>query len=237
MARLLRITGQVIPVALERADLCAELRDGTVIRGESNIDLRRECCPRIQRVFLDPAVPANPKAIEAIVEADAVVLGPGDLYTSIVPNLLADGISQALATTKATRIYVCNLMTKLGETDDFRASDFVGEIIKYMNGSNLDWALINTRPVPAAIQEAYCGEAAYPVEADLEKVQSQAAGVFATCLANNQVPLKHEPERIAEAVLSMAGLGRVRTVPAGSNGHRARTPVPDPLLLNPAPRV
>ena len=237
MARLLRITGQVIPVALERADLCAELEDGSILRGESNIDLRRERCAKFKRVFLDPPTRANSKALEAILDADVVVLGPGDLYTSIIPNLLAEGISQALATTKATRIYVCNLMTKLGETDDFRASDFVGEIIKYMNGSNLDWALINTRPVPEAIQEAYCGEAAYPVEADLEKVQGQAAGVFATCLANNQVPLKHEPERIAEAVLSMTGLGRVRTVPAVSNGNRARTSVPDPLVHNPVPRV
>ena len=222
MARLLRITGQVIPVALERADLCAELRDGRVIRGESNIDLRRERCPRIQRIFLDPPVRANPKAIEAILDADAVVLGPGDLYTSIIPNLLAEGISQALATTRATRIYVCNLMTKLGETDDFKASDFVGEIIKYMDGPHLDWGLINTRPVLEAVQEAYRGEAAYPVEADLEDVQRQVAGVFATGLANNQLPLKHEPERIAEAVLSMAGLGRVREVPAGGNGLQVR---------------
>ncbi len=234
MARLLRITGQVIPVALERADLCAELRDGSVIRGESNIDLRRERCPRIQRVFLDPAVRANPKAIEAILDADAVVLGPGDLYTSIIPNLLAGGISRALATTKATRIYVCNLMTKLGETDDFKSSDFVGEIIKYMEGPHLDWALMNTRSVPEAVQQAYRVEAAYPAEVDLEKVQRQAAGVFATCLANNQLPLKHEPGHIAEAVLSIAGLGRVREVPAGGNGRQG-TSVPDPPVLNPSP--
>ena len=105
--------------------------------------------------------------------------------------------------------------------------------------------LVERQHVPVALEGALkCkevaylhAEGAYPVEADLEKVQSQAAGVFATCLANNQAPLKHEPERIAEAVLSMAGLGRDRTVPAGSNGHRARTSVPDPMVLNPAPRV
>lgn len=237
MARLLRITGQVIPVALERADLCAELRDGRVIRGESNIDLRRERCPRIQRVFLDPPIRANPKAIEAILDADAVVLGPGDLYTSVIPNLLAEGISQALATTSATRIYACNLMTKLGETDNFKASDFVGEIIKYMGGPHLDWALINSRPILEAVQDVYRSEAASPVEADLEDVRLNELGVFATCLANNQLPLKHEPERIAEAVLSMAGLGRVREVAAGGNGHQVRTSVPDPPVLNPVPRV
>ncbi|MCZ6614821.1 MAG: YvcK family protein, partial [Chloroflexi bacterium] len=161
MARLLRITGRVTPVALERADLCAELEDGRIVRGESNIDLRRERSPKIERVFLDPSTHANPKAIEAILDADVVVLGPGDLYTSIIPNLLTQGIPQALAATEGTRIYVCNLMTKLGETDGFKASDFVREITRYMNGPNLDWALINTRSISEAVQETYRGESAH----------------------------------------------------------------------------
>ena len=217
MCHLLRITGQVIPVALDRADLCAELSDGQIIRGESNIDLRGERSPRIRRLFLDPPVRANPKAITAILDADAVVLGPGDLYTSIIPNLLAEGIPQALAATSATRIYVCNLMTKLGETDDFKASDFVREITHYMGESQLDWALINTRVISDVVQEAYRKEAACPVEADLEVTQGYVPGVFATCLCNNEVPIKHEPARIAEAVLSIAGLDRVQEV--GTNGN------------------
>ena len=226
MARLLRITGQVIPVALERADLCAELEDGRVVRGESNIDLRRERSPRIERVFLDPTISANPKAIKSILDADAVVMGPGDLYTSIIPNLLADGIPQALAATKATRIYVCNLMTKLGETDDFMASDFVREVIRYMNGPRLDWVLINTRPVLEAVREAYRGEEAHPVEADLEAVRRHVPGVFATCLGNDQIPFKHEPDRIAEAVLSIAGIGRVPPINVEGNGHRTPSAAP-----------
>jgi uncharacterized cofD-like protein len=221
MARLLGIIGQVIPVSLERADLCARLRDGQLLRGESTIDLRGQPYPRIERVFLDPSVPANPRGIRAILEADVVVLGPGDLYTSIIPNLLAAGIPQALAETQTTRIYVCNLMTKLGETDDFKASDFVREITRYLGGPHLDWALVNTGKMSQVVKEAYQNEGAYPVAADLETVRKYVPGVFATHLGNNQVPLKHEPERVAEVVLSIASLGRVPATLArvGGNGH------------------
>jgi len=209
MSRLLRINGQVIPVSLERADLCAELKDGQLLRGESSIDLRGQSNPRIDRVFLDPNVRANPQAIRAIRQADLVILGPGDLYTSIIPNLLADGIPEALAETKATRVYVCNLMTKLGETDDFKSSDFVREINRYMLGSSLDWALINAREVPEVVQNVYLNEGSQPVVSDLKAVRKHVPGVFSTFLSNNEVPLKHEPDRIAEAVLSIANMGRV----------------------------
>ena len=96
---------------------------------------------------MDPPASASPKALSAILDADVVVLGPGDLYTSIIPNLLVTGVPQVLAATQATRIYVCNLMTKLGETDDFKVSDFVGEIIRYMGGPSLDWVMVNTQEV------------------------------------------------------------------------------------------
>ena len=208
MARLLKITGQVIPVSLERADLCAELADGRVVRGESNIDLRGETSPRIERVFLDPTISANPKAIKSILDADAVVLGPGDLYTSIIPNLLVEGIPESLAATRATRIYVCNLMTKLGETDDFKASHFVRELVHYMGGARLDWAVANTRPIPPEIQQTYVAEAAYPVEPDAEEVQKYGARFFGGPLANDQQPLRHDPSRLAEAILSIIPMGR-----------------------------
>ena len=232
MARLLRVTGDVIPVALKRADLCAELEDGSIISDESSIDLRGKPSPRIERVFLNRPVAANPKAIKAILDADAVVLGPGDLYTSIIPNLLVKGIPGALAATKATRIYVCNLMTKLGETDGFKASDFVNELVCYLGGPHLDWAVINTRLLPESIREVYRLEAAQPVKADLELVQLYVPGVIAACLGNNQVPLKHNPDRIAEAVLSIIGSGRVPKAGAGGNGQ----PTPTPFIRRPAAR-
>ena len=221
MARLLQITGRVVPVALERADLCAELGDGRTLRGEAKIDLRGEHSPRIERIFLEPSVSANPRAIDAILEADVVVLGPGDLYTSIIPNLLAAGIPQALATTRATRIYVCNLMTKLGETDGFKASDFVREMLRYIGGPHLDWAVINSKVISAPVLEAYRREAAEPVEFDLEAVQSYLPGVFATALADEQPKVKHDVERIAETVLTISRIGRASHVLIDRSGQRS----------------
>ena len=221
MSRLLRISGHVIPVALKRADLCAELANGNLLRGESSIDLRGQRDPRIQRVFLDPAVDCNVKAVNAIMEADLVILGPGDLYTSIIPNLLVTGIPEALASTQAIRIYVCNLMTKLGETDDFRASDFVHEMMRYLGGSNLDWVLVNAQQVPAEVRHAYLAEGALPVVSDLAAVRKQVPGVFVGRLGNNQIPLKHDHTRIAEAALRIAEMGRVPKREIHPNGHRA----------------
>jgi uncharacterized cofD-like protein len=232
MSRLLRITGQVIPVSLQRADLCAELSDGRVVRGESKIDTRRQSHPRIERVFLDPAVQANPKAVQAILDADAVVLGPGDLYTSIIPNLLVDGIVQAVAASRATRIYVCNLMTKLGETDNFTASDLVRVMCRYAGAGHLDWALVNTCPVSQAARDAYLAQGSYPVVVDLDKVTQHVPAVFAAALSNNNVPLKHDSDLIAEAVLRIAGVGRAKgngAVAGSANPWEpARVLAPDP---------
>ena len=224
MARLLQITGRVVPVALERADLCAELSDGRTLRGETNIDLRGEHSPKIERIFLAPSVSANPRAVDAIFEADVVVLGPGDLYTSIIPNLLAAGIPQALATTHATRIYVCNLMTKLGETDGFKASDFVREMLRYIGGPHLDWAVISTNVFSAPMLEAYRREAAEQVEFDLEEVQTYLPGVFATALGDEQQTAKHDVDRIAETILSIFRFGRARQVLIDHNPRRGTAP-------------
>ncbi len=124
ISRLLGVTGQVVPVTLETAELCAELDDGRLIVGESDIDLRLTPLPRIKRIFLNRDVEANPKAVQAILDANAIVFGPGDLYTSILPNTLPKGITDAVAFTKGIRIYMCNLMTKQGETDGLQGIGF-----------------------------------------------------------------------------------------------------------------
>ena len=209
LARMLRITGQVIPVSLERADLCAMLTDGQLLRGESTIDLRRQLHPRIERVFLDPTVPANRRGVEAVMDADVVALGPGDLYTSIIPNFLVAGMTEALATTRATRVYVCNLMTKLGETDGFTASGFVREMHRYLGDARLDWALVNVGGITGPIREAYRREEAYPVAADIDDIGREVPGVYAADLGNDEIPLKHRSSRVAEAIINIAREGRV----------------------------
>ena len=202
MSRMLRIKGQVIPVALKQSDLCAELEDGSVLRGESTIDLRRSNTPAIRRVFLDPPVRANPRAIAAIKQADAIVMGPGDLYTSIIPNILVTGVGEAINTTTATTVYVCNLMTKLGETGGFKASDFVSEISHYLQGHRVDWTLVNSRPVPPEVQQLYAAEQATPVEIDEERLSHYTRKHMSVFLTQPGQKVRHDPERLAEAVLS-----------------------------------
>ena len=208
-SRILEVEGSVIPVTLTTADLCAELVDGQIIRGESDIDIRKVPSPRIKRVYIEPELDANPAAIKAIEEADAIVMGPGDLFTSILPNLVVRGIPEAIAASKATRIYVCNLMTKQGETDGFGASDFVAEMKNYLLDSSLDWAVVNTAVPAPSIQRAYEEEGAYIVKPDIKTISKQVAGVLATPLMTTDLPLRHAPDRTAEAVLQALEAGRV----------------------------
>lgn len=214
MARMLNIDGKVIPVALRTADLCAELEDGSVLRGESTIDLREAELPRIKRVFLDPPVDANARALEAIAEADAVILGPGDLYTSIIPNLLVNGLSDAIAKSDARKIYVCNLMTKHGETDAFKASDFAHQVVEYLDGHVLDSVVVNSRPVPIVAQTKYATEGAAPVELDQEEVSKYARSVLSMPLSIDEPKVRHDPDRLAEAVLVAVRIKHAEAVPS-----------------------
>lgn len=209
LSKMLRVQGRVIPVTSERAELCAELENGGTIRGESNIDVRGDSLPRITKVFLEPDVNAGASAINAILEADAIVLGPGDLYTSIIPNLLANGIQQALATSKATKIYVCNLMTKRGETDEYKASDFVKEISAYIGSASLDWAVVNTGTPEHIVKAAYKAEMAYPVQADLENVRIHAPGVMASSLGTRDLPLRHDPFQTSASIMEAIRIGKL----------------------------
>jgi len=225
MSRMLNTRGRVVPVTLQKADLCAELEDGTVVHTESAIDLRGVSNPGIKRVFLDRQVEANPRAVKAVLEADAVVLGPGDLYTSIVPNLLAHGIAEAIRKTPAKIIYVCNLMTKRGETDGFRASDFLAEITRYLDGRKPDWVVVNTKPVSAEAQRLYAAEGAHPVEVDRLNLSRFALNVYADALAGEETTLRHDPDVLAAAVLRLAGLeDATASTPGPAASRQSRAP-------------
>ena len=208
-SRILEVEGKVIPVTLTTADLCAELINGQIIRGESDIDIRKMPNPRIKRIYIEPELDANPAAIKAMEEADAIVLGPGDLFTSVLPNLVVRGVPEAIAASEATRIYVCNLMTKRGETDGFGASEFVAEMINYLLDSSLDWVIVNTAVPTPAFQRVYKEEGAYIVKPDIKSVSRQVAGVLATPLLTRDLPLRHASDRTAEAVLQALETGRV----------------------------
>jgi uncharacterized cofD-like protein len=214
LSGILRVRGSVLPVTLGHADLCAELADGRVLHGEADIDQRGAPLPRIKRVFLDRQVEANPKALRAIRQADAIVIGPGDLYTSILPVFLVKGMAEALAGSRATRIFVCNLMTKRGETDGFRASDFLREFERYAGVGRLDWAVVNTAVPPGSVELAYDQEGATVVEPDIDAVGAYVNEILASSLATRDLPVRHDSRALASAVMRIVHAGRAQ--PHGS---------------------
>jgi uncharacterized cofD-like protein len=195
-AEILNTAGNVIPVTLDHSTLCAELEDGTIIRGESSIDLPegRAVLP-IKRVFLDPDVRATVRARKALERADVVIIGPGDLYTSIIPCLLVSGVAEAIRSCEGEIVYVCNVMTKHGETDGFAASDFVRELQRYL-GRRVDTILVSTSTYPQALLDAYASEQAFPVVADLEKVRELAPRVIAGHFSTTERLIRHDAERV-----------------------------------------
>lgn len=128
----LKISGRVLPVTKDKSQVVAVLENGKIINGEKNIDVpKHDGKLKIKKVFLKPEAKAYKPVVEAIIKADAIVIGPGDLFSSLIPCLLPKGITDALKKTKAKKIYICNILTKHGETKDFCTSDFVEEIKKY----------------------------------------------------------------------------------------------------------
>ena len=174
-AKILDVQGQVLPVSLDNCHLCARLEDGTIIKGETNIDIRRVRPQlKILDVFLDPPARIFSGAKKAILEADLIILGPGDLYTSTIPNLLVEGVCQAISRSQAKVFYVCNLMTKHGETDGFLVSDFIREIQRYLGSAakKLKKVLVNNYwHVPKNLIVRYYQEKSYPVKYDRQNCQ------------------------------------------------------------------
>jgi uncharacterized cofD-like protein len=197
---LLNTAGHVVPVTLERATLCAELSDGTIVRGETEIDHPegRLVLP-ITRAFLDPPVSVLPRARKAIERADRLLIGPGDLYTSLVPCLLVDGVAEAIRACEGEVVYVCNVMTKHGETDGFAASDFVREIHRYL-GRRVDTVVVNTAEPSPELAALYAEEQAFPVTPDLAAVRELAPHVLAGPFATTEPLVRHDAERVIVAL-------------------------------------
>jgi uncharacterized cofD-like protein len=234
---LLETAGQVLPVTLAHATLCAELTDGEVLRGETVIDTRGErhlasgapasdTLPPIERVFLEPAAPACAEALRAIRRADVLVLGPGDLYTSILPNLLVEGVTEAIRASEAQTVYVCNLMTKHGETDGYRASDFVRTVHRYL-GDRVDRVIVHDGSFPAHLLGLYAAQAQQPVEADVGAVRALVPEVrVEPLLAIHQETLvRHDADRLVRAIFARRGLSQEGTAEVAEVAKVAR-PVP-----------
>lgn len=203
-SRVLNIRGQVLPVTAEDTRLYAELEDGTIIHGETNIDVRTiKPHLKIKRVFLKPEPAITQSAKQAIEEADILVIGPGDLYTSLIPNLLVDGVPEAISNCNGSRIFVSNLMTKHGETNDFALSDFVREVKKYLGGKeSIDAVIANSHLYSDEILSPYAEEKAFPVVADDFSGEIENAKAVLGDIANTGQLVRHDSQKLAKLIIS-----------------------------------
>jgi len=205
--KILKIGGKVYPVSLGKTTLCARLEDGTIIKGETNIDIRRVHPElKILDVFLDPPINIFSKTQQAVIDSDLVVLGPGDLYTSLIPNLLVRGASEAIEKSKGKLVFVCNLMTKHGETNGFAASDFVKEVKKYLGSasSKLRVVLVNNKfTIPSGVGKRYEEEGAFPVKIDKTNLKKVGVEVITRDLAVAGQLWRHDPEKLSQAIKSL----------------------------------
>lgn len=208
-AELLKVEkGNVIPVTLSDVRLFAELEDGSIIKGETNIDIpKHDGTLKISRVWLEPKARANIKAVRAIKRADLIVIGPGDLYTSIIPNLLVAGVQKALLETKARKVYVMNLMTKFGETHGFVAQDFLHTLEAYLEPNFFDGVIINTAKPQESILRTYRKEQAFLVDNYFERIKPGYRRAFKLIKAPLVRPgalIRHDIKNLAETIYKLA---------------------------------
>ena len=204
-ARILGIRGTVLPVTLTRSTLCARLVDGSELIGESAIDLRNDRLDvPIDYIYLDPKAYVYPPVLDAIAEADAIILGPGDIYTSVLPNLLVEDVAQAINDSDAIKVHVCNLMTKPNESAGFDTSDFLALLMEYLGTSQpLDFLLVNSTPVPPRLLERYAAEGQRPVAVDESASLTMVGRIVDRPLLAPGVFIRHSPTALAEAIMEL----------------------------------
>ncbi|MBV8731677.1 MAG: uridine diphosphate-N-acetylglucosamine-binding protein YvcK [Acidobacteriia bacterium] len=205
-SEVLKIAGRIYPSTTANVALEAILEGGAKVIGETRISRSKR---KIKSIRLLPRK-ARPlaAALSAIAEADVITLGPGSLFTSVVPNLLVEGIPAAIRRSPAVKAYFVNLMWQPGETTDFRASDHIRVIHKHAGGKLLDYAVVNIRPIPSAMKKRYAREAALPVENDIDAIFSMGLKVMAANLALTAGKVRHDPAASAAIAIKLAQEGR-----------------------------
>ena len=175
-------------------------------RGETNITASKL---RISRLLLEPAMAEPlPETLDAIEHADLITLGPGSLYTSVITNLLVQGIPEAIANSSGVRVYVCNLMTQANESLDLTASQHIERIYEHAGRPIFDYALVNTAPVSQAMLDRYAAEGAAPIEADVEAVEKLGVRCIAGNFADEGDALRHGSDRVTDTLLHLGLTGR-----------------------------
>ncbi|MGI6091595.1 MAG: YvcK family protein [Veillonellaceae bacterium] len=199
-SKVLAVRGQVLPASTQTVRLLAEMQDGTIVEGESQIPMARK---PIKKVTLQPEDAEPVKSVlEAINDADAVILGPGSLYTSVLPNLLVKGVAEALRETQAVKIYICNVMTQPGETDGYTAAQHVKAILEHA-GPVIDYVVVNSQDVAQSLQTVYASQGAFPVKADTEAIEAMGVKVVEANIISETNLVRHDPVKLSRTIISM----------------------------------
>lgn len=209
---LFRVRAQVVPVSLSDLELCAKTTKGNVIEGETLIDTRGEetkfdQSDKISRIYFDTTADPNPKALEMIAQADKIVIAPGDLYTSILPHLLVNGVAETIISSNAKIYFILNLMTKKGETDHYVASDFLEAFLFYLgNNERLNFIIASENNMDKEVVKIYKKEGQEPIKIDEDKCHKMNPNL--TILRDNIAKyspkehlLRHDSEKLADIIL------------------------------------
>jgi uncharacterized cofD-like protein len=201
-SQILAARGTIYPATNSNVTLSARMDDGSTVNGETNITASKQS---IAELCLRPAdVKPLPEALDAIAKADLITLGPGSLFTSLITNLLVDGIPQAIAASRATRVYVCNLMTQANESLGLSASDHIQRIQSHCKGERLfDYALVNTAPISPSLLQKYANEGQKPIEADLDRIRALGVTPVTGNFVHEGDVLRHDYDRVSEVILDL----------------------------------
>ncbi len=211
---ILNIKGRVVPVTLEKIHLNAELKNGKVLHGESAfMEYQLVSKYGIKRIWIEPKGKANPKALRAIAKADLIVVGPGKLYTSILPNFLVSGVAKAFARSRAKKVYIANLMSQQGHTDNFSVTDYVETLESYIASRVFDTIVYNTKKPPKALTRRYadegepviCGEKCRRSGRNLVGANLLALGVARIAKRDplRRTLIRHDPEKLAMIIMGL----------------------------------
>lgn len=204
VSSVLAVTGKVVPVTLDNMVLKARLKNGNIVKGESNIPeeaIKQKS--KIDRMFIEPEYArAVDDSVSAIKEADAIILGPGSLYTSVIPNLLVEDISRELEKSHALKIYVSNIMTQPGETDGYSVSDHIKAIFDHSRSGIIDYVLVNVGKIEKNIRNKYCEETSHLVEIDEENIRNLNVNVIGADFINTKDGVvRHNSEKLASILI------------------------------------
>lgn len=200
-SQILKVRGRVIPSTLADIRLRALMTDGTQVTGESLIPKAHKRIAKMQMLPAD--APAAQGAVEAIANADVLIFGPGSLYTSVIPNLLVDGIREAILRSSAVKIYICNVMTQPGETDGYGAYEHVQALIRHVGAQFLDYVIVNDQDITLEQLRQYDAQGSMPIRPDVDRIRALGISVVPAKLISKHDLVRHDPRKLARILIAL----------------------------------